>query len=54
MAGAEEPLGPVLPLCSVAVTLWFGAQTSLREVMWFGALVGIGVVAWGVVRVNRG
>lgn len=41
------PLGPVIPMLSVAVTVWFGAQTSLGEVMWFGALVGVGVLAWG-------
>lgn len=45
------PGGPLIPLCSVAVTLWFGAQASLMELAWFSGLVGVGVVVWGVSRV---
>jgi len=47
------PGGALIPALATAVTLWFGAQASLQELVWFGGLVGVGVVLWGAGRVVR-
>ncbi len=40
------PLGPFIPICSAAVTLWFIAQAGATEVFWFSVLVCAGMMIW--------
>jgi len=47
------PLGPFIPLCSAAVTVWFLAQAGSSEWFWLSVMTAGGVALWGAWRVMR-